>query len=67
MRSMGFEDFGRELWPIAFVILLLGVNRYRQTLDWAWRWADQGFALGDSVFGAAGRSIAINSETVTNL
>ena len=36
MRSMGFEDLGRELWPIAlfaFIILLLGVNRYRQTLD----------------------------------
>jgi hypothetical protein len=36
MRSMGFENLGRELWPIAlfaFIILLLGVNRYRQTLD----------------------------------
>jgi len=27
----------------------------------------QGVAFEDSVFGAAGRSIAINSETVTNL
>jgi hypothetical protein len=29
MRSMGFEDLGRELWPIAlfaFIVLLLGVN-----------------------------------------
>lgn len=36
LKGMGFEDLGRELWPIAlfaFIILLLGVNRYRQTLD----------------------------------
>lgn len=36
LKGMGFEDLGRELWPIALfaiVILSLGVNRYRQTLD----------------------------------
>lgn len=67
---MGFEDLGRELWPIAlfaFIILLLGVKRYRQTLDRARHWARQGLAFGDSALGAAGRSIAINSETVANL
>jgi ABC-2 type transport system permease protein len=36
LKGMGFEDLGREVWPIALfaiLILFLGVNRYRQTLD----------------------------------
>ena len=36
LKGMGFEDLSREVWPIALfaiLILFLGVNRYRQTLD----------------------------------
>ena len=36
LKGIGFADMGRELWPIALfavVILAIGVNRYRQTLD----------------------------------
>ena len=67
---MGFEDLGRELGPIAFfafIILLLGVTRYSQTLDRALSKTAQGVAFVDWALGAAGRSIAINSETVANL
>lgn len=36
LKGIGFADLGRELWPIAlfaFVVLFIGVKRYRQTLD----------------------------------
>lgn len=36
LKGIGFEDLGRELWPIALfalVVLTLGIKRYRQTLD----------------------------------
>ena len=36
LKGIGFEELGRELWPIALfaaVVLFLGVKRYRQTLD----------------------------------
>jgi len=36
LKGMGFEDLSREVWPIAIfaiLILFVGVNRYRETLD----------------------------------
>jgi ABC-2 type transport system permease protein len=36
LKGIGFEELGRELWPIALfavVVLFIGVKRYRQTLD----------------------------------
>jgi len=36
LKGIGFEELAREIWPIAlfaFVVLFLGVKRYRQTLD----------------------------------
>lgn len=36
LKGIGFTDLGRELWPIAlfaFIVLFIGVKRYRQTLD----------------------------------
>jgi ABC-2 type transport system permease protein len=36
LKGIGFDELGRELWPIALfalVVLTLGVKRYRQTLD----------------------------------
>lgn len=36
LKGIGFDELGRELWPIALfalVALTLGVKRYRQTLD----------------------------------
>ena len=36
LKVMGFEDLSREVWPIAIfaiLILFVGVNRYRETLD----------------------------------
>jgi len=36
LKGIGFADLGRELWPIAlfaFIVLFIGVKRYRQTLD----------------------------------
>ena len=36
LKGIGFSDLGRELWPIAlfaFIVLFIGVKRYRQTLD----------------------------------
>jgi ABC-2 type transport system permease protein len=36
LKGIGFEELGRELWPIALfavIVLFIGVKRYRQTLD----------------------------------
>jgi ABC-2 type transport system permease protein len=36
LKGIGFEELGRELWPIALfavIVLFLGIKRYRQTLD----------------------------------
>lgn len=36
LKGIGFEDMGRELWPIALfavIMVFVGVKRYRQTLD----------------------------------
>jgi ABC-2 type transport system permease protein len=36
LKGIGFDELGRELWPIALfalIVLTLGVKRYRQTLD----------------------------------
>lgn len=36
LKGIGFSDLGREIWPIAlfaFIVLFIGVKRYRQTLD----------------------------------
>jgi ABC-2 type transport system permease protein len=36
LKGIGYEELGRELWPIALfaiITLYIGVKRYRQTLD----------------------------------
>lgn len=36
LKGIGFRDMGRELWPIALFatgMLVIGIKRYRQTLD----------------------------------
>ena len=36
LKGMGFDDLGRELWPIALfaiAVLWIGIRRYRRTLD----------------------------------
>ncbi|MDD5198421.1 MAG: ABC transporter permease [Terrimicrobiaceae bacterium] len=36
LKGIGFQDIGRELWPIvlfAIVMLTIGIKRYRRTLD----------------------------------
>lgn len=36
LKGIGFEELGREIWPIALfavIVLFIGVKRYRQTLD----------------------------------
>lgn len=36
LKGIGFEELGREIWPIAVfavIVLFIGVKRYRQTLD----------------------------------
>lgn len=36
LKGIGFQDLGRELWPIALfalVMIVIGIKRYRQTLD----------------------------------
>ena len=36
LKGIGFEELGREIWPIALfavIVLFIGIKRYRQTLD----------------------------------
>ena len=47
------------------IVRLGGIGSARRPIFAAM--ADQGVAFGESVFGAAGRSIAMSSVTVTNL
>jgi len=70
LKDMGFDELSREVWSIAYL---------RHAHSFSWRKsippnarlsaerAPQGVAFGDWAFGAAGRSIAINSETVANV